>query len=133
MNETDKYFACPSAGLFEFLDRISPLLDETDKVKRAIILDHPTRRARNLEEDVRSGKLPLRIALQQYWKIEENALRRVYHGIVKGRIISSRLAQVRAKYRGEESRNVDEHQIELEASRELTDLWRDSMEHQAAM
>jgi hypothetical protein len=42
-------------------------------------------------------------------------------------------AQRDAKYRGEESRSVDENRIKLAASRDLNDLWRDSVEHQAAM
>ena len=130
MNESNKFFALESAVLYEFLDQARPLVDRRKKM--AYLFDFPKRRIEDLEELVKNG-LPLRLAQYFYFQIEIAAKRRVYFEVVKSRIMNSMLAQVRAKYRGEESRRVDENQIELESSRELTDLWRDSVEHQAAM
>lgn len=38
-----------------------------------------------------------------------------------------------SRLRGEETQSADENRIKDDASRELTDLWREAVEHQAAM
>jgi hypothetical protein len=96
------------------------------------MFDFPKGRIENLEEQVKNG-LALRLAEYFYFQIEIGARRRVYDGVKTRRITNSKLAQVRAAFRGEETQSVDENRIELESSRDLNDLWRESVEHQAAM
>ena len=135
MNEGDKVFARESAVLYEFIERFCQVwLDDPDKRKQGLMLDRPKPKVsvERLEESVKNG-LSLRLARDWYFRIEMSAKRHVYN-CVKTRMSSDfKLAQVRAKYRGEELPTKSEDQIEREASSWVSDLWNDTVEHQVAM
>ncbi len=130
MNEGSKFLALELAILAEFLHRVQLLVDPREKM--AWMFEFPMKRIENLMEQWKKG-LALPLAGYYCFKIEISARQRVWREVVKGRIANEMRAQCDAKSRGEESRSVDEDRIKLEASRELNDLWRDSVEHQAAM
>ena len=83
----------------------------------------------SLEESVKNG-FSLRLAKDRYYRIEMSAKLQVHKCIKTRRSSDSKLAQVLAKSRGEESRIMSEEQIEREAWRELNDMWSAAVEHQ---
>jgi hypothetical protein len=135
MNESDKFFARESAVLYEFLERSRrALLDDPDERKLELMLDFPKPKVsvESLEESVKNG-LSLRLAKNSYYRIEISAKRHVYNCVKTRRSSDSKLAQVRAKPRGEELQSKSEDQIEREASRWVNALWNEAVEQQAAM
>jgi hypothetical protein len=134
MNEDDKLFAPELAVLCGFVEQSRrALLDEPEERNQGVMLDFPKPKVsmESLEESVKNG-LSLRLAQGWYYRIERGT-RESVKNCVKTRMSSdSKLAQVRAKSRGEELEGKNEDQIELEASRWVNDLWNDAVEHQAA-
>ena len=119
MNESDKLFARESAVLYEFVGRSRrDLLDDPDERKLGLTLNFPKPKlsVERLEESLKNG-LSVRLAVDWYDRIERSARQQVNY-CVRNRLSSdSKLAQVRAKSRGEESESKSKDQIEREASR----------------
>lgn len=135
MNEGDKVFARDSAVLYECIERARrALLDDPDERKQGLMLNCPKPKVcvERLEESVKNG-LSLRLAKDWYYRIEMSAKLQLHKYIKTRRSSDFKLAQVRAKYRGEESLIMSEEQIEREASRELGDLWSAAVEHRSVM
>ena len=134
MNEGEKVFARESAVLYEFIERSRrALLDDPDERKQGLMLDFPKPKVsvESLEESVKNG-FSLRLAKDSYYRIEMSAKQHVRNCVKTRRSSDSKLAQVRAKSRGEELRIMSEDQIEREASRWVNDLWSAAVEHHAA-
>lgn len=135
MNESDKFFARESAVLDEFLERSRRvLLDDAKERKLELMLDFPKPKVsvESLEESLKNG-LSLRLAKDSYYRVEMSAKRHVYNCVKTRRSSDSKIAQVRAKSRGEDLQSKTEDQIEREASKWVNDLWNEVVEHQAAM
>jgi hypothetical protein len=135
MNESDKFFARESMGLYEFVRRSRrDLLDDPDERKLGLMLDFPKPKlsVEHLEEGVKNG-LSVRLAVDWYYRIERSA-RQQMKNCIRNRLSSdSQLAQVRAKFRGEELQSKSEDEIEREASKWVNDLWNEARGHQAAV
>jgi len=135
VNESDKFFARESAVLYEFVGwSHRDLLDDPDERKLGLMLNFPKPKlsVERLEESVKTG-LSVRLAVDWYYRIERSARQQVKN-CVRNRLSSdSKLAQVRAKSRGEELQIKSEDQIEREASNWVNDLWSEAREHQAAI
>lgn len=126
--------------LNEFLDRVQPLLEQSDQGGIWHSIGSFKWQIEHDDELERIGKLQSRLAVERRLKVRESARWNAYDRVASHRIAKARLTQVRAVYRGAkfgqelEIEDVDEKRIQSETLRELNDLWREIViRHQATV